>query len=150
MKIKRLVISTRFGSVKDLTKSLFNNFNFQEKSLKNNETRFLLGVKLCQKDDGSTFAMLEKDDDLEILNCPIILMGDLFDEVDILDQLADDTTGLIYHTSTCAEQQQRFVHKHFSTHIQGSEYAYIFGILNAGSDLTRKEIGYILEDFEED
>lgn len=150
MKIERLVISTRFNSAKELASNLFENFKFQEKSLENNPTGFLLGVKLCQKDDGSTFAMLEEDDDHEILKCPIILMGDLFNELDILDQLADDTTGLLYHTSTCAGQEQRFVHKLFSTHIPGSEYDYVFGILAEGSKLTQKEIGYILDDFKED
>lgn len=150
MKIKRLIISTYLGGVINLAPDLFKNFDFQEEGLKEYDRGFLLGVKLCQKGDGSTFAMLEEDDDLEILKCPIILMGDKFDELDIIDQLADDTTGLLYHTSTCAEQEQRLVHKLFSTHIPGSEYAYVFGILAEGSKLTQKEIGYILDDFKED
>lgn len=150
MEIKRLVISTYLGGVRNLTLNLFRNFNFQEDVLEDYDRGFLLGVKLCQNDDGSTSFMLEEDDLDEILRCQVILMGDKFSELDIINSLANDTTGLLYHTSTCAEQQQRFVHKQFSTHIQGSEYAYIFGILNAGSDLTRQEIGCILEDFEED
>lgn len=151
MEIKRLVISTHLNGVKDLASDLFRNFNFQEDGLKAYGSGFLLGVKLSQNDDGSTSAMLEEDNLDEILkNSPVILMGDQLGELDILDWLADDATGLLYHTSTCAEQQQRFVHKHFSTHIQGSEYAYVFGMLNMGSKLTSKEIRLILEDFEED
>lgn len=150
MKIKRLIISTYLGGVKNLAPDLFKNFDFQEEGLKEYDRGFLLGIKLCQKGDGSTFAMLEEDDDLEILKCPIILMGDKFDELDILDQLADDTTGLLYHTSTCDEQKEKFKYKLKSLHVNGGDnlYADSFKKLNEGTKVQQIKIDSILNKFE--
>lgn len=153
MEIKKLIVSTYYGGIKHLTPSFFEKFNFEEEVLKKEYPRgFLLGVKLLQNEDGSTSAMLEEEHLEEIMSCPVILLGDHFDALEIIDRLADDTTGLIYHTQTCDEQKNVFKHKCFSRHVKdGSDaYAYAFGLLNRGSKLTCKEIRYILEDFEED
>ena len=148
MEIKRLVISTYLGGVRNLTPDLFGNFNFQEDDLEDYDRGFLLGVKLCLNDDGSTFSILEEDDLDEILRCQVILMGDNYDKLDIINSLADDTTGLLYHSSTCNVQKENFKYKLKSLHVdEGNLYADNFRKLNKGSEGRQIDIESILDKF---
>ena len=150
MEIKRLVISTYLGGVRNLTQDLFfRNFNFQgEDDLEDYDRGFLLGVKLCQNDDGSTSATLEEDNLEDILKCQVILMGDKFDELDIIERLADDSTGLLYHSSTCNAQKEKFKYKLKSLHVdEGNLYANSFRKLNRGTEIQQRNIDSVLELF---
>ena len=151
MEIKRLVISTYYNGIKNLTPNFFKNFNFEEEVLKKEYPRgFLLGVKLLQNEDGSTSAMLEDENLDEIMSCPVILIGDHFNVVEIIDRLADDITGLIYHSETCDEQVGKFTYKQRSIHIDvdgESIYAYCFRKLGKGTSHYQEVIESIIDIF---
>ena len=153
MEIKRIIISTYLDGVIELAPDLFANFGFDEELLEDFPRGFALGVRI-KNENGSHSAELV---DLErnrnqTASCPIVLLGDSYSNEELLGQLADETAGLIWHTSTCDIQRSKFRHMCFSKHVRNSviydAYAYYLGILDAGRNLNEDDLEEILDHFQ--